>query len=58
MVIPIADMTVATMEAVILESMTSMRKPHRKAMHILLELLPPEMICLAHPLLALILKTV
>jgi hypothetical protein len=38
MVIPIADMTVATMEAVILQSMTSTRKPQREAMHILLEL--------------------
>jgi hypothetical protein len=58
MLIPIADMIVATMEAVILESMTSTRKPQREAMHTLLELLPPELMRLAHPLLALTLKKV
>jgi hypothetical protein len=58
MVISIADMTVATMEAVILQSMTSTRKPQRKAMHTLLGLLPPELMRLAHPLLALTLKKV
>jgi hypothetical protein len=58
MVIPIADMTVATMEAVILESMTSTRKPQREAMHTLLELLPLELMRLVHPLLALTLKKV
>jgi hypothetical protein len=58
MVIPIADMTVATMEAVILQSMTSTRKPHREAMHTLLGLLPPELMRLVHPLLALTLKKV
>jgi hypothetical protein len=58
MVIPIADMIVAMMEALILESMTSTRKPMREAMHTLLELLPPELMCLAHPLLTLILKKV
>jgi hypothetical protein len=58
MVIPIAGMTVATMEVVILQSMTSTRKPHREAMHTLLELLPPELMLLAHPLLALTLKKV
>jgi hypothetical protein len=52
MVIPIADMTVATMEAVILQSMTSTRKPQREAMHTLLGLLPLELIgkeCLLQP---------
>jgi hypothetical protein len=58
MVIPIADMTVATMEAVILQSMTSIRKPQREAMHTLLGLLPPELMRLAHPLLTLTLKKV
>jgi hypothetical protein len=58
MVIPIADMTVATIEAVILQSMTSTRKPQREAMHILLGLLPPELMRLAHLLLALTLKKV
>jgi hypothetical protein len=58
MVIPIADMTVATMEAVILQSMISTRKPQREAMHTLLGLLPPELMRMAHPLLALILKKV
>jgi len=58
MVIPIADMTVATMEAMILQSMTSTRKPQREGMHTLLEQLPPELMRLAHPLLALPLKTV
>jgi hypothetical protein len=58
MVIPIADMIVATMEAVILQSMTSTRKPQREAMHTLLELLPLELMHLAHPLLALTLKKV
>jgi hypothetical protein len=58
MVIPIADMTVATIEAVILQSMTSMRKPQREAMHTVLELLPPELMRLAHPLLALTVKKV
>jgi hypothetical protein len=33
MVIPIADMTMATMEAVILQSMTSTRKPQRSHAH-------------------------
>jgi hypothetical protein len=56
MVIPIADMTVATMEPVILQSMTSTRKPQREAMHTLLELLPPELMRLVHPLLASTLK--
>ena len=37
MVILIVDIIAATMEAVILESMTSMRKPQREAMHTLLE---------------------
>jgi hypothetical protein len=58
MVIPIADMTVATMEAVILQSLASTRKPQREAMHTLLGLLPPELMCLAHPLLTLTLKKV
>jgi hypothetical protein len=58
MVILIADMTVATMEAVILESMTSTRKLQREAMHTLLELLPSELMHLAHLLLALTLKKV
>jgi hypothetical protein len=58
MVIPIADMTMATMEAVILQSMTSTRKPQREAMRTLLGLLPPELMCLAHLLLASTLKKV
>ena len=58
MVIPITDMIVATMEAVILQSMISTRKPQREAMHTLLELLPPELIRLVHPLFALTLKKV
>jgi hypothetical protein len=58
MVIPIADMTVATIEAVILQFMTSTRKPQKEAMHTLLELLPLELMRLAHPLLALTLKKV
>jgi hypothetical protein len=58
MVIPVTDMTVATMEAVILESMTSTRKPQREAMHTLPELLPLELMCLAHLLLALTLRKV
>jgi hypothetical protein len=58
MVIPIADMTMATMEAVILYSMTSTRKPQREAMRTLLGLLPPELMRLALPLLASTLKKV
>jgi hypothetical protein len=58
MVISIADMIVVTMEAVILQSMTSTRKPQREAMHTLLELLPPELMRLAHPLLTLTVKKV